>query len=302
MSAGKKPDDPAEVPPFLQAKPGQSKDSAPRPADKPVKAPEIPYFLRGGPAAPAPDKPTPRTGEAASKPAAPPDAGILRGYSSPPPHPRPTSPPAPPKPDVTPAFLKPGAQLPENEIPVHADLISSEEVQRKLDEMARASEKDRSAEVPLVHQVTAPAKPAEPTRSTVIDWESAPAIFDQMVTGIRRDRQVQQRETQDQQSKIDADWQHVLESMRELERKVQGHPNLIYFTISRDQRDISVKLVDHNDKRGYSLFTLSRRHPAGAHPSLNAVWLIEFPLREWHYYDAKEAMAELVLRIAGHLA
>jgi len=304
MSADQKPDKPADVPPFLQSTPGQSRDGNPKPVAKPDPAPEIPYFLRAGAAAVPAEPNTPRPKPAAPTPPPTKDPGLLHSLVT---KLRPASPPQssppPPRPSEdkpAPAFLRPEAQPPESEVELPG-LLSPEEVQRKLEEVARATEKkDTGAPVTPVPTNQPPPPPRAPSKP--IDWESAPAIFEQMVEGIRRDRVSHEKEMLDQQSKIEQDWQHVLDSMRALQKKVEGHPNLIYFTISRDQQDISVKVADFSTKRGYSLFTLSRRHPAGAHPSLNAVWLIEFPAREWHYYDAKEAMAELVARIAGALA
>jgi hypothetical protein len=226
----------------------------------------------------------------------------LRGYEAP----RPTPPPAarPPAQEpfaTTPAFLK--SELPEPEDgEAHASLIlSSDEIQRKL-EAAAAQQKEQEWTPPPPTLVPERPKPKPGDVQGPIDWDSATGIFDAMVTGIRKDRQQHERDTIDQTTKLEADWQHVLQSMRELQRKVQGHRNLIYFTISRDSTEISIKVVDHSSKRGYSIFTLARKHPTGAHPGLNAIWMIEFPARERHFYDAKEAMAELVSRIAGSLA
>jgi hypothetical protein len=298
MSAEKKPEKTAEVPPFLQTKPGQP--MSPKPSPTVEAPPEIPYFLRAGASGLPPEKQP-----AAPKPAAPPpttkqDPGLLFSLNTQRQQTPPPASPPPPEPKSAPAFLRPEAQLPEAEMHMPSPVLSAEEVQHKLDAMARANEKDQAAAPAVPPPSNEPPRQRPPTKT--INWESAPEIFEQMVEGIRRDRVSHERDMLDLTTKIEHDWQHVLESMRELQRKVEGHPNLIYFTISRDQQDISVKVIDHSNKRGYSLFTLSRRHPGGAHPSLNAVWLVEFPAREWHYYDAKEAMAELVARIAGSLA
>lgn len=145
-----------------------------------------------------------------------------------------------------------------------------------------------------------PSAPPPPPAKPKVD--SATAMFDQMVSGIRRDRAMQERQQQEQHSKLDTDWLQVLDSMRQLQRKVQSHANLQYFNISRDNQEVSVKITDHSTNRGFSLYTLARRHPHGKHMALDVVWLMEFPGREQYFHDAKEAMAELVSRIAGALA
>lgn len=147
----------------------------------------------------------------------------------------------------------------------------------------------------------ASAKPVAPAAEKPAT-ESAAAIFEQMVSGIRRNREQHERKQQEQHSRLDADWRQVLESMRELQRKVQGHRNLVYFTISRDGQEISIKIVDYGVRSGFSIYTLARHHPEHKHQGLDAVWLLEFPDRETFYRDAKEAMAELVARVAGALA
>jgi hypothetical protein len=331
MSAEKKPGDPAEIPPFLQpkqsAKSGGAKPDQSAPPAKIEQAAEIPFFLRSN--APAEPERAPPVATPPPRPAPPKtDPGVLRAHTmarpvapepvnAPPPKPvtpareassemplflrtpAPAPAPAAPKPPPVAAAPPPAPVAPDLGLP---SLLSAEEVQRKLE--AVNSQVEAAVWTPPVTKPVPekPKRPDDEMASGPIDWESAPAIFDQMVTGIRRDRRSQERDVIDQNTKIEADWQHVLNSMRELQRKVANHRNLIYFTISRDNNEISIKVVDHGAKRGYSIYTLARHHPAGAHPTLNAVWLIEFPARERHYYDAKAAMAELVTRIAGSLA
>src|ERR1043166_1354774 len=110
MSAEKKPEKPAEVPPFLQSKPGQTRDGNPKPAANPEPAPEIPYFLRAGasavpaePKAPRPKSPAP----SASPPTKAPGLlhSLVNKISPAPPRPA-AAPPAPTPERPAPAFLR----------------------------------------------------------------------------------------------------------------------------------------------------------------------------------------------------
>jgi hypothetical protein len=283
MSAEKKPGEPAEIPPFLQKR-GTAKPAAPeRPAApaKPSGGEEpsgIPFFLRGGAGRP----PVPPRIEPKLAPAATPSPG-----------PEATAPTSP-----TPA-----------EPVAHGGLLSADEVQKALAEaQAERLRTELEAEAERLaylqdSQIAQPkdAAPAKPAYKPV-DWDSAAEIFDHMVTGIRRERAENKREEHERKRSLETDWQHVVQSMQALQRKVQGHRKVIYFNISRDQREISVKLVDESSKHKFRHITLTRNHPSGRYHQMEVVWFIEFAGRERYFVDAKEAMAELVTSIAAALA
>src|SRR5439155_5088473 len=123
-----------------------------------------------------------------------------------------TPPTAPSKP-AAPAYLRPPASPTAPSETGASPVLSSEEVQRKLEE-ANAQAVSKEWTPPPVTPV--PERPKRPidAPSTSIDWESAPAIFDQMVSGIRKDRVSHEREMIDQNTKIESDWQHVIQTMR----------------------------------------------------------------------------------------
>ena len=135
----------------------------------------------------------------------------------------------------------------------------------------------------------------------LVNWNSAPEMFDSMVNGIRRDRAAYEQQKKLWKEKMEADWQQVLSSMRELQRKVKDHPRILYFTISRDGLEIVIKITDYS-RRGFSHYTMARRHPYGQYDMLDVVWLIDLGGRELFYREPKEAMAELVARLAPLLA
>ena len=290
MSAEKKPGDPAEIPPFLQKR-GTEKPAAPgKPAAPPSKSGEeavgIPFFLRSGAAAkpPTPQRIDPKV---ATAPPSPVSA-----------HPHPaTAKPVPPNPTAREPASPPG------------DLMSPEEVQKAI-AAAQAErlrqEQEAEAERLAYLQSSQGAQQQQPASQKTgykpIDWENATDIFDHMVTGIRKDRADNKREEHENKRKFETDWQHVVRSMQQLEQKVKGHPKVIYFNIARDQREITVKLVDETSKQRYRLITLTRDHPSGKFKQMEVVWLIEYAGRERYFMDAKEAMAEVVTMVAATLA
>lgn len=273
MSAEKKPGDPAEIPPFLQKKRGTEKPAAPgKPAAPPSKSGEeavgIPFFLRSGAAA-KPSMPQRVDPTVATTPPSPANA-----HSAPP-----------------------------------GDLMSPDEVQKAIAaaqaerlRQEQEAEAERLAYLESNHPTTPQPAPSEKTGYKPIDWENATDIFDHMVTGIRKDRADNKREEHENKRKLETDWQHVVRSMQQLEQKVKGHPRIIYFNISRDQREITIKLVDESSKQRFRLITLTRDHPSDKFKQMEVVWLIEYAGRERYFLDAKEAMAEVVTMVAATLA
>ena len=117
--------------------------------------------------------------------------------------------------------------------------------------------------------------PGVPPRKEV-NWNSATDVFERQLQGIR--------------------------AHRELQAKLNGNPKVLQFVISRDQKEVSIKIVDPTEKRGYRYFIFCRSHPEGQYPGLDAVWLREFGVDDTNYKEPKKAMQELVQRIAGTLA
>ncbi len=146
---------------------------------------------------------------------------------------------------------------------------------------------------------SAPSPTASAPKRAATD--SAVELLDQQLAGIRtyRDDSVQIEKARAR--KVDEEWLLVLKAMRELKEKVGKHPKVQHFTFSRDEQEISVKVED-SSKRGYSYYVLSRRHPTGKYDDLGVVWLCEFGGEDYTYKQPKDAMADLVRRLAPRLA
>lgn len=143
---------------------------------------------------------------------------------------------------------------------------------------------------------------AGPGSTKDINWNSATDVFDQQLKGIRAHREETQRGTATRLQQLEAEWAETVVTIRALQTKLSGNPKVLHFVISRDQKEVSIKIADTAEKRGYRYFVFSRHHPEGQYPGLDAVWLREFGSDDTSYKEPKKAMQELVQRIAGTFA
>jgi hypothetical protein len=298
MSAEKKPGSPADIPPFLQKKGTASADPAKPAAPGGSKGGDepsgIPFFLRKGPAAPREQKPVPPP--VTQPPLNPPSSAAPSRAAT-------------PTRSVPPAPAVPAPAAPSMDMSPPGDLMSPEEVQKALAQ-AQAdrlrAEQDADAErlafLNSGHEVKAQEPKEDRAGYKPIDWNSAEQIFEHMVSGIRKDRADNKREENEGKRKLETEWQNVVRSMQALQAKVKGNPRVIYFNISRDQREITVKMVDETSRQRSRIMTLTRDHPTGKFKQMEVVWLIEFAGHERYFADPKEAMADLVTSVAACLA
>ncbi|MEK6806748.1 MAG: FHA domain-containing protein [Pseudomonadota bacterium] len=131
--------------------------------------------------------------------------------------------------------------------------------------------------------------------------DSAVDLLDQQLAGIRTYRDENAVGEKARLAQLDAEWKQVLVAMQQLKDKVGKHPKVQHFTFSRDEQEVSVKVED-SSKRGYSYYVLSRRHPTGKYDDHGVVWLCELGAEELNYKKPKDAMADLVRRLAPRLA
>lgn len=151
--------------------------------------------------------------------------------------------------------------------------------------------------IQLPEQPPAPAA-AEPPAG---GWSSASELLREQVNSIRSFRD-ESRSGDDRLPQFEREWDKVVASMRELQQQLQGHPRVLQFGISRNQREITVKLADPAAKRGHAYLILSPEHPEGKYRDQLTVWLREFGEPDLNYDQPAEAMRHFVQRIASRLA
>lgn len=131
--------------------------------------------------------------------------------------------------------------------------------------------------------------------STAID------AVDEIVRRARQERDRILRIEPTLEQKFDEDWPIVVRALKQLQQKITGYPQILNFTINRDETEVSAKIRD-GSKRGFSYFILSRRHLSDRSARADRVWLSNVAVDEVPYEDAIDAMTELVQRITSRLA
>lgn len=151
----------------------------------------------------------------------------------------------------------------------------------------------------------APSFPASPP---VVSGPGMPvgaditSSFERHLQSVRSYREEAQSTTVNKRARIDEEWGKLVQNMRALQTRLSSDKRVLSFTISRDLREVALKLADAREKRGHRYFLLSRHHPEGKFPGVENVWLREFGRDDASYDDPQKALEELMLRVAGTLA
>lgn len=155
---------------------------------------------------------------------------------------------------------------------------------------------------PTVTPMPAPAMPAMPAAPQAHHAPDITSQFDRHVQSVRAYREEAHAVTLNKRVRIDEGWGKMIQAMRALQQRLATDKRVLSFAISRDLKEVAIKLADAHEKRGQRYFLLSRDHPDGKFPGIESVWLREFGRDDASYDDPQKAMEELLLRIAGTLA
>lgn len=159
----------------------------------------------------------------------------------------------------------------------------------------------RFPESPAMPRFPEPAMPARSGAAGPVGGDVT-SQFERHLRSVRNYREEAQAATLNKRGRIDAEWAKMIISARTLQAKLSVDKRVLNFAISRDQKEVSIKIADPHEKRGQRNFLLSREHPEGQYPGVDAVWLREFGRDDARYEDPQLAMEELMLRVAGTLA
>jgi hypothetical protein len=151
-------------------------------------------------------------------------------------------------------------------------------------------------------QMAAPAMPAATPPSKPYGGDQVTSQFDRHLQSVRAYREESQAATLNRRGKMDEQWTKMITAARALQTRLSADKRVLSFTISRDQKEVAVKIADTYEKRGHRYFLLSRDHPEGKYPGVENVWLREFGRDDASFDDPAKAMEELMLRVAGTLA
>lgn len=134
------------------------------------------------------------------------------------------------------------------------------------------------------------------------DKDPFEALLERQLQGIRSTRAELEKEVSHRSVYLDVEWKKVVDSVRNLQNRLQRHPKVQHFIISKDDTEITIKIIDSSARRNYSYFILSRNHPEKKFPGLDVVWLSEFGQDDRNFREPSEALATLVRSIAPKLA
>ena len=129
-------------------------------------------------------------------------------------------------------------------------------------------------------------------------------ILDQLdasINAIETHREATQKQRQTEAQKVDQVWAAVVESAKKLRAKLVGNEKLRYFTISRDQTEITVSFRSTDPGGKGHMINYNRHHPQGKYPGTDAVWVNEPGRREERMVDEEAAVKRLVHFCASNL-
>jgi hypothetical protein len=147
----------------------------------------------------------------------------------------------------------------------------------------------------------APRAAASPGAAPPPDAHAGETLLDRQIVGVRMHRSVSQQELTARAHKWEDDWKTVLASARTIQSRYAAHPQILTFAVSKDEREITIKLREAS-RRGYAYFCLSRAHPEGKYPDMQAVWLREVGRDDCNFSEPLQGFEELVSRLAPRLA
>lgn len=144
---------------------------------------------------------------------------------------------------------------------------------------------------------------AAPARPAAADANAITAQLDRHIRGVRQYREQSDHSAQTQKQQLDHEWSQMIQALNGLKPRFSGDKRVLAFNISRDLKEITLKIADSTEKRGYRYFLLSREHPDGKFAGMDSsVWLREFGREDSSFHEPAKAMDELFSRIAGTLA
>jgi predicted component of type VI protein secretion system len=126
--------------------------------------------------------------------------------------------------------------------------------------------------------------------------------FEKHLASVRSYREEAQAQTLNKRGRMDAEWSKLIVQARSLQQRLATDRRVLSFTISRDLKEVAIKIADPTERRGHRYFLLSRDHPEGKLASAENCWLREFGRDDASFDDPIKAMEELMLRVAGSLA
>lgn len=131
--------------------------------------------------------------------------------------------------------------------------------------------------------------------------DSMKHLLDQQIRGIQSRRHEQEQQSRSEREQFELAWREALTAARELQGRIGRNPRVLYYVVTRDSREVSVKILE-DSRKGYSNLILSRRHPETGLLQDGRIWFGVMGEEPKSYREPREALEEFVRRIASKLA
>jgi hypothetical protein len=145
------------------------------------------------------------------------------------------------------------------------------------------------------------AQPPKQSAAEAMLANSATQMLDAQIKGIQQRRVSAEDTVRIKRETFEKEWRDAMNSTRDLQGKLKQNPRVLYFVISRDGDEASVKVAD-GSRRGWANLTLSRKHPVNNKVQDDVVWYAEYGEDPRAYHSPKEALDDFVRNIASKLA
>lgn len=231
-----------------------------------------------------------------------------------------------PQPAAAPPAANPAVSSPANPVamqipvPKPVESVIAAPTRPAVPVIAPVAEPEDEFDVQPVMVAPPPRKPAPPPtglegfRITLDDApkpkskvESAPlaanigSLLDQQLKGIRSQREDYQETTRTRREQFDQSWRDAVTAARELKGRVGSDARVLFYVISRDEQEVTVKLKE-NSSRGFCNLTISRRHPIKETMAEGIVWFAQTGDEPLSYSEPKVMLEDFVRAIAAKLA
>lgn len=159
---------------------------------------------------------------------------------------------------------------------------------------------------PASPEATLNEKPAqegryEPWAERTTDNAPPRTMVDNMLEAIRSHRESERTLETRKKDSINQEWQKLIVEAQTLKKRLQNHPQVKFFDISRDQADIMIRVQRNGEKTGQHTILISRQHPTTPSP-FETIWLIESGRPDKHLNSCEDVMRDVMNTLAPLIA
>lgn len=133
----------------------------------------------------------------------------------------------------------------------------------------------------------------EPWAERTDENEKPKDLVDRAIDAIRSHRDSERTLQLRRRDKLDEEWKKLLEVAESLKKRLNNHPRVQYFDVSRQKSDIMVRIARADNKPGQHTILISRQHPHTPSP-VETIWYLESGRPEKHCESAEIITRDLM--------